>query len=506
VDTQAEIFWWAAALIIGVPIAIVALGELASRLRSSNSAYLVPVELARSVLMPTVVLYLMVRRLFTVDVDRSLTRIATTIVLVAIAYVGFILLRLISREKRQDRWENKVPSLFKIMLRIGIVVVPTMLMFDTWGIDLSSNLGALGIGGLAVAFALQDAIGNVVSGILLVLDRPFTVGDWIEVDGLHGQVIDISWRSTRISVAADIVILPNTTLSGSSIRNLTAVDPSHESAIEFSFSRKDRPSDVKAMLLEVANDNPKVSTVIPAEVHTLAFAGSSVTYSLNYHTDEYESDLASIRIQDQLRSAVFYAHQRHGLTMPSYPISIHLGKSALAKTPLDAEKVQAFLAVNSLFSRLPEDVRQSLAASAELRVYHVAETMLRPDIASREIQIIKSGEANMRSSAQPKMAAAAIALSAGDIIGEQALVSSTSDDWQVQASTDVEVYVIDVDLMQAVVEQHHRFAMSMNDLMNRRAKWRHDAIAPPLSRPALNAVDDAEATIDLRSNVPEQAG
>jgi len=511
-STRSDLLWWAVALIVVLPLAIVVLGEIAARLRRRGSVYVAPLELARTVAAPAVVGYLIVRRILRFDTEHTASRLALTVLLITLSYVGFVLLRLVSQEKRQDRWENSVPSLFKIILRIAVIAVPIFMTFDAWGIDLSSNLSALGIGGLAIAFALQDAIGNVVSGILLVLDRPFSVGDWIEVDGLHGEVIDISWRSTRIQVDADIVILPNITLSGSSIRNLTAIDPAHEVSMEFTFSSDERPSDVKAMLLEVAADNSEISTQQPPEIFTAQFGNSAVTYQLNYTLDEYHGDREAAKVEDQLRSAVFYARARHGLT-GAYPVSIQLSERVRKPVP-GLENAPAFLAVNPLFSQLPDDVVNRLAAEMKWRVYTVDDTMLWADRANSEIQIIKSGQAIMRPASlanRPGGGASdgaddGIMLTAGQLIGEESLVSKVAGGWHVKARSDVEVFVLDIDLVRATVEQHTRFASSMNELMNDRSRRLHEIVsnAPVSTRPARNGSD--AQVVELRSDVSEQLG
>jgi small-conductance mechanosensitive channel len=467
-NPQVELLWWAAALIVGVPLAVVLFGEIASRLQARDSAYVASFELIRTVAVPSVTVFLIARRVLTLGDTHLVTRIAMTLMLISLAYVGFLLLQLIGKEKRQDRWENKVPSLFKIMLRIAVVVVPLILLFDTWGIDLTSNLSALGIGGIAIAFALQDAIGNIVSGIFLVLDRPFTVGDWVEVDGVHGEVVDISWRSTRLRVDADIIILPNTTLAGTSIRNLTAVDRSHDSFIDFSFGSDDRPTKVKAMLLEVAADNPSVSTAAAPEVHTMAFGDSAISYRLHYKLDNYPGDVGALRVQDQLRSAVFYAHARHGLSMP-YPIHVQLDERALEVASPSPNDIQTFLSVNPIFSMLPTDVVRRIASDARPQVYTAEETILTAHRNNDELHIIRSGEVLMRPlSGSGDRLAASHTLGPGQIVGEAALVSSSAGVHDVLAATDVEVYSIAVALVRAVVEQHGRFAAAMNQLMRDR--------------------------------------
>ena len=107
----------------------------------------------------------------------------------------------------------------------GIMLV---VMLSQLGVRVETVIAAMGIGGLAVALALQPTLANFFSGVHMVLDRPIRIGDYVELDSMDkGTVLDIGWRSTKIrTYANNIVVIPNTKLADSKIINYSVPDPS----------------------------------------------------------------------------------------------------------------------------------------------------------------------------------------------------------------------------------------------------------------------------------------
>jgi MscS family membrane protein len=112
-------------------------------------------------------------------------------------------------------------SLVKKSLRVFIVIVGTVMVVDNLGYNIGGIIATLGIGGAAFAFAAKDTIANVYGSIALALDRPFRVGDWIQVgDRVDGDVEEIGLRSTKVRTWPKTVIsIPNAVLANEMIDN-----------------------------------------------------------------------------------------------------------------------------------------------------------------------------------------------------------------------------------------------------------------------------------------------
>ena len=126
------------------------------------------------------------------------------------------------RFKKEDEFlvKNILPY-FKKILKGLILVVFALLFLQNVGLNISSLLASLGIGGLAFALAAKESLGHFFGGISVILDKPFYVGDWIVCEGVEGVVEDIGFRSTKIKTFYDSVIaVPNSQLANFTIDNL----------------------------------------------------------------------------------------------------------------------------------------------------------------------------------------------------------------------------------------------------------------------------------------------
>jgi small conductance mechanosensitive channel len=106
--------------------------------------------------------------------------------------------------------EKVVQLLVRSVYRWTLIAVAIVMAADQVGINVAAAVAGLGVAGIAVGFAAQDTLANVIAGIVIFLDRPFVVGDWVEVDGDYGRVSEITLRSTRIRTPRNTwVVIPN---------------------------------------------------------------------------------------------------------------------------------------------------------------------------------------------------------------------------------------------------------------------------------------------------------
>jgi MscS family membrane protein len=115
--------------------------------------------------------------------------------------------------------DSLVPTLRKA-LKVFVAVVVFVVVVQNLGYSVSGLLGALGVGGLAVALAAKDTLANLFGGVTILIDRPFKAGDWITLSGADGVVEEIGLRSTRIrTFAKTLVSIPNSVLANATVEN-----------------------------------------------------------------------------------------------------------------------------------------------------------------------------------------------------------------------------------------------------------------------------------------------
>jgi len=185
-----------------------------------------------------------------------------------------------------------VPMLDKVA-KFLIAIIGLMVILSSLGVSVTAPLAALGIGGIAIAFALQSTLSDVLSGVYLMADRPVRVGDYIELDsGQKGYVIDIGWRSTKIKeLPNNVIVIPNSKLAGSIVTNfylpekemacLVQVGVSYNSDLE----KVERATiDVaKKILKKVQGGVPKFEPFI--RYHT--FSDFSINFTVILRVKEY---------------------------------------------------------------------------------------------------------------------------------------------------------------------------------------------------------------------------
>ncbi|MGD2181565.1 mechanosensitive ion channel family protein [Lusitaniella coriacea] len=184
---------------------------------------------------------------------------------VAVCWLGFRLFRQVfdiylleAALQRNRKVDSEILLLAKFLANSAIVLVAVLLFAQTHKINLLGLLASLGIGGIAVAFAAQKTLEQVLGGIVIYVDRPFVIDDYIHLaDGTFGRVESIGWRSTKIRTSGkgSLVIVPNNVLTQVNIENLTGAKKVI-SLIYLTFHRI-VPEEEKALIRQIILDSTK---------------------------------------------------------------------------------------------------------------------------------------------------------------------------------------------------------------------------------------------------------
>lgn len=133
------------------------------------------------------------------------------------------LIRRFSRSS--DAARRNVLRLVQQLCYLGILLVGLVTALGTMGVNVAALVTSLGLAGFALGFALKDALSNLISGVLLLLYRPFTIGDEIIVSGFEGKVISIDLRYTTLQLEQRVVYIPNSKLFTESVVFKEALRP-----------------------------------------------------------------------------------------------------------------------------------------------------------------------------------------------------------------------------------------------------------------------------------------
>ncbi|HWP98293.1 MAG TPA: mechanosensitive ion channel domain-containing protein [Syntrophomonadaceae bacterium] len=170
-------------------------------------------------------IYLALRYLFLpFGMDQGLVKIFRSLMILSLAWVFYNLAGTGSLfyEGMQEklRLDNILLSFLSKFIRFLIVAFSIVIIAEEWNYPVNGFIAGLGLGGLAVALAAKEALANIVGGIVIILEKPFLIGDWVSTPSGEGTVEDISFRSTRIrSSTQALITVPNSTLANQPITN-----------------------------------------------------------------------------------------------------------------------------------------------------------------------------------------------------------------------------------------------------------------------------------------------
>lgn len=158
----------------------------------------------------------------------------------------------------RERFDETVTPLFAKSVRIIVIVVTILAVLSKFGVETASLIAVLGTIGLAVGLALQGTLSNVASGVMLLLIRPFNVGDSVSLGGTEGDVREISLFVTRIDSYDNVAItLPNSKVWGSEIKNYSA-NNIRRSEYEIGIGYEDNIDKATAIIEELLNEDERV--------------------------------------------------------------------------------------------------------------------------------------------------------------------------------------------------------------------------------------------------------
>ena len=143
-----------------------------------------------------------------------------------LVWVGFAMIEVVGRglTRRADETESKIDDLVVPMLRkslkLFLSVIAGVWIIQNLGYSVTSIVASLGIGGLALALAAQDTVANFFGSVVVFTDKPFQVGDWVELGGIEGTIEEVGFRTTRIrQFDKALVVLPNQMFTSTPIKN-----------------------------------------------------------------------------------------------------------------------------------------------------------------------------------------------------------------------------------------------------------------------------------------------
>ncbi len=348
---------------------------------------------------------------------------------------------------------------------ITAVVVLTRSEFDVTKVFTASVLTTAVIG-----LALQDTLGNVMSGLALQLERDLEIGDWISLDDrISGRIREVRWRATTIVTKnGDLMLIPNSAITRATIVNYSRPTTAHRQWIKVRVHFRHPPGRVCAVIAEAVRALPFVRADPRADCILYEFREDASIYAVRYWMDDVQRDDS---MDSAVRSAIWYALHRAGMEIPFPSRNVNLTEmnEDRARRKDDEEyarRVDALSRVD-VFRALDAEKIDRLSRRLRMLMFGPGETILRQGDPGDSLYVVRTGAVAVQIGVLGAFKEVAT-LSDGQFFGEMSLMTGAMRAATVVAKTDVECYIVDKEAFQEILQEKPELAGIISDILARR--------------------------------------
>lgn len=248
------------------------------------------------------------------------------LIAIIILVVGFklikLLIKILSKSKVFNKLERSVQTFLKSFISIALKIVLFIIAAGVIGIPMTSLITILGSAGIAIGLALQGGLSNIAGGLMILIFKPYKVGDYISYEGTEGTVLDISMFYTKLTTVDNkIVTIPNSNISSSVVIDYTA-NKKRRIDLDFSVDYKSDIEKVKKVLKDVISKQELVLKDEDIIIWMTKHDDSAIIFSTYswVKTSDYLKAKAAI-LED-----VKKAFDKNNISIPYPQVDVHLDK------------------------------------------------------------------------------------------------------------------------------------------------------------------------------------
>lgn len=244
---------------------------------------------------------------------------------------GFIMLAVMARKALN----RKILRRFKIdegtsytlsrITQYTIIVIGALISFQFVGIDLSGLAVIFGLLSVGIGFGLQNVTSNFISGLIILFERPISVGDRVTVANIEGDVTEINIRSTKVRTVNNVsIIVPNSEFVSKDVINYSHGDPTYRLDIDVGVSYGSDLEKVLRAMQEVADQSENVLTKPKAEAHLIGFGDSSWNMQLRAWIGDVKN---YPKVRNELNQAIVRKFREYDIEIPFPQRDLHVRSS-----------------------------------------------------------------------------------------------------------------------------------------------------------------------------------
>lgn len=233
-------------------------------------------------------------------------------------------------EKTKTQIDDEFIPIFNRAFKSIVIVLVLMAILSHFKVDIKGLVAVLGVGSLALALAAQDTLANMIAGFILMIDRPFRVGDRVMFnDRRKLDVYEIGLRSTKfLTLENTLVIIPNAELSKMTIDNTSYPEPTIRVKLDVGVAYGSDIDLVKKLLLEAAVEHPDSLTKPESNVQFINFGDSSLDFRIYAFIQANKNQW---RVENAIRENVYKIFKRENIEIPFPQRVLHIPSQEIHK-------------------------------------------------------------------------------------------------------------------------------------------------------------------------------
>lgn len=385
-----------------------------------------------------------------------------------VAGLGMGLLRDLSLTWMRRR-KLRVSGLFWDVAQVVVFsVLLLVLLKRVYSINITPLLATSAVLTMVVGLAVQDTLGNLISGIVFHFEDSIRPGEWVEVDGILGEVTALSWRAISLTTPnQELMVIPNHDFTKKRFCNLSRNGAARVHAIGLSYACD--PDEAVQVLKKAMLSTPGIRKHPEPVAHILDFGDSSVQYRLKYFLEDYRVVNATV---GAVYRNVWYFLKNHRMNIP-YPIrTVHIERPKPA-IPEDRGALLATLQGLDMFQGFDPDELDGILRFAEFQNYDPGAVLADEGEVGRSMGVLVRGTVDILRG-QTRLAT----LGPGELFGEISLFTGDRCTASVVATSSVTLVAIQRDGFEAILRRNQAFIEKIEAMIRQRQRALGEAAGP----------------------------
>jgi len=397
---------------------------------------------------------------------------ALLLALAVIKTAMFAVLELILNSRKGVEIPKIIQDTIFVIFYFFLIMV---ILKETLNINLTSILTTSAVLTMVLGLSIQDNLSNLFSGLAIQLEKPFSIGEWIEFEGVKGKVKELNWRSVKLlTLENDLLIIPNNKIIKENVVNFNRPTHLHIARFNVGVSYKHPPNDVKQSILSILREEKDIAHEPKPIIRLVDYGDFSITYEIRYYLTNFNRIL---QIEDSITTKIWYAFRRDGIHIP-FPIR-DVNLRTISDDHLAREReneitnLVTILKKVDIFTPLSDDELRSLALGGRAMFFAAGESVIKEGDEGDSMFLVLRGEVDVVITSAGYTRSVAT-LSRDDFFGERSLMTGEDRNATITALTDCKIFIIDKANFKSVISAHQEVLTQISEILSKREFELHE--------------------------------